>query len=54
MQDQIETKPKWLKEAEKATELNVSASWLQKDRGKPKPEIPFKRFGRSVRYRSEG
>jgi hypothetical protein len=42
-----------LREAEKAVKLGVSASWLQKDRLREKPEIDFARYGRSVRYAEE-
>lgn len=42
-----------LREAEKAVQLGVSASWLQKDRLRAKPQIDFARYGRSVRYSQE-
>ena len=31
--------------------LKVSVSWLNQDRGKPSPKIPFVRLGVMVRYR---
>ena len=40
-------------EAEKAVELGISVSWLQKDRLKSQPQIEFKRYGRTVRYAVE-
>jgi len=42
-----------LREAEKAVRLNISPSWLQKDRLKTKPEVDFARIGRSVRYSAD-
>ena len=41
---------KWLTETQKAYRLNVSVSYLQKNRRKARPEIPFRRFGRCIRY----
>ena len=37
-------------EAEKAEEIGMSRSWLQKDRMKPKPTVPFRRYGGAIRY----
>ncbi len=42
-----------LTEAEKAAQLRVSASFLQKDRRKAMPSVPFKRYGRSIRYSAD-
>ncbi|GAB5436642.1 hypothetical protein [Falsiruegeria mediterranea] len=40
-------------EREKAEELGMSTSWLQKDRMKVKPEVDFKRFGGAIRYATD-
>ena len=42
-----------LTEKEKASLTGVSTSFLQKDRRREEPRIPFKRYGRAVRYASE-
>lgn len=42
-----------LTEGQKSAEMNVSPSWLAKDRMKSTPDIDFKRYGRSIRYASE-
>ena len=39
-----------LTETEKATRMGVSVTFLQKDRLKAEPIVPFKRYGRMVRY----
>ncbi len=39
-----------LSEAQKAAQLNVSASFLQKERLRENPSIDFARFGRVIRY----
>ncbi len=42
-----------LTEAQKAARINMSPSFLQKDRLKAKPSIDFARRGRSIRYSEE-
>ena len=37
-------------ETEKAAQLRISVSFLQKDRLRDKPRVPFLRFGAAVRY----
>ena len=39
-----------IRENEKAMLLNVSASWLQKDRCSDNPIVDFARLGRNIRY----
>jgi len=39
--------------AQKASSIGMSESWLAKDRLKAEPEVPFKKYGRSVRYSEE-
>lgn len=39
-----------LTETEKAMRLGVSVAFLQRDRMKKEPIIPFKRYGRTIRY----
>jgi len=39
-----------LTEGEKSALIKMSPSYLQKDRCRENPTIPFKRYGRSVRY----
>ena len=50
----IEGKTYNIKEAEKAVQMGVSPSWLQKDRMKDKPVVDFARVGpRMVRYSAD-
>ena len=42
-----------MRETEKAVQLGLSASWLQKDRMKSEPEIDYARFGRTIRYAAD-
>ena len=39
-----------LTEAEKAAQLRISTSWLQKDRVSESPQVDFARYGRTIRY----
>lgn len=47
MNDQTTT---LMTEAEKASQLRVSLSFLQKDRLREEPRVPFLKFGAAVRY----
>lgn len=42
-----------LTEAEKAVQIRMSPSFLQKDRLNVKPTIDFARYGRTIRYSHE-
>lgn len=44
---------RWLTEKEKADELSLSISFLRQDRMRQSPRIPFRRFGRAIRYLPE-
>ena len=46
----LQDKPVLLTEREKAGELGCSVSYLQKDRAKTCPAVPFTRVGPHVRY----
>jgi hypothetical protein len=45
------SKPKLLNTARAAAYLTVSESFLERDRMKPVPVVPFVRIGRNVRYK---
>ena len=49
-QDGYKPRRRYMTELEKAFELSVSPSFLQKDRRAAKPTIPFRKFGRLIRY----
>ena len=42
-----------LTETEKAAEIGMSTAFLKKDRMREEPVIPFRKYGRAVRYASE-
>lgn len=48
--DNMEFSQEWLNEREKAAQLGMSVSFLQKDRLKSEPLVPFRRIGRMIRY----
>lgn len=49
-----QTKPRFfMTEEQKAEEIGMTVSFLRKDRMRDKPVIPYKKYGRAVRYAVE-